>query len=247
MLPVVLDVTGRLALIVGGGPIGRRKAAALLAAGGHVRLVCLEARPPDETALNLTWLTTPYEPIHLDGIALAFASGPPAVNARVVADVRARRVWVNTASDPARAISSCPPSSAGAISCSPSAPAARSRSSARCAHHLSREFDDAFGSWVALLAELRSLIQAAYPQEERARRGTVQPQRMALARTAAPRKPGSGPRGDAYRGGTALIARRLRRLSCSPVQALRGVCRDRVAVSSLSSAYSLETDNYLDK
>ena len=170
MLPVVLDVTGRLALIVGGGPIGRRKAAALLAAGVHVRLVCLEARPPDETALNLTWLTTPYEPIHLDGIALAFASGPPAVNARVVADGAVRRVWVNTASDPAQGDFFLPAVvRRGDFLLAVSTGGAAPILSRAVRDHLSREFDDAFGSWVALLAELRPLIQAAYPQEERRR------------------------------------------------------------------------------
>ena len=40
-------MAGRLAVVVGGGSVGRRKATGLLAAGANVRLVSLEVRPPD--------------------------------------------------------------------------------------------------------------------------------------------------------------------------------------------------------
>lgn len=102
-----LDLRGRLALVVGLGVVGRRKARGVLAAGGRVRAV-----DPAPIARNLAdgreveagaieWLNVPYHAEHLQGASLAFAAGPEEVNRQVVRDAREAGVWVNSASDPA--------------------------------------------------------------------------------------------------------------------------------------------------
>jgi precorrin-2 dehydrogenase/sirohydrochlorin ferrochelatase len=96
--PVHLNVSGRRCLVVGGGPVARRKARALLEAGADVTMVASEV---DEVLAGLTLERRPYR----SGEAAAYrlvitATGDPEVDGQVFRDADAAGVWVNSADDP---------------------------------------------------------------------------------------------------------------------------------------------------
>jgi precorrin-2 dehydrogenase/sirohydrochlorin ferrochelatase len=100
MLPLFLNLNDRLCVVVGGGPVGRRRAAKLRRHGARVRLVCLEKPPEEDVDPKLEWITAPYRPEHLDAAFLIFAAASASVNQQVVADARARHLLVNSATEP---------------------------------------------------------------------------------------------------------------------------------------------------
>ncbi len=169
MLPLFLNLTGRLAVVIGGGAVGQRKADALRQAGAAVRLVCQEGRSLALGA-GVEWRTEPYCPAHLDGAALVFAAAPPDVNRQVVADARARGLWVNSATAPEECDFFLPATvRRGDLVIAVSTGGAAPGLAAEIRRRLEEQFDDAFGTWVALLAELRPIILARVANEVRRR------------------------------------------------------------------------------
>jgi cobalt-precorrin 5A hydrolase/precorrin-3B C17-methyltransferase len=103
--PIFLHhLQGTLVVVVGGGRVGQRKVAGLLAVGAHVRLISpivtpdLQAWAADS---QIEWLARPYAPGDLQGALLAFAATDQRpVNAQVAADARALRILCNVADAP---------------------------------------------------------------------------------------------------------------------------------------------------
>ncbi len=99
--PIELKLTGRTVLVVGLGPVGRRKAEALGATGARVVGVDPAAGSLDRSlGRGIEVLSEPYRAELLHGVSLAVAAGPPEVNHQVVADARRAGVWVCSTSDP---------------------------------------------------------------------------------------------------------------------------------------------------
>ena len=97
--PIVFHLQGRLCVIVGGGPVGIRKARALCRAGARVRLIAPPAGRPELAAVEV--IDRPYRQGDLAGAFLAFAATDDRqVNDAVAAEARAAGIPVNVADAP---------------------------------------------------------------------------------------------------------------------------------------------------
>ena len=98
--PVYLDLSGVPVLLVGGGLIATRKAAALAQAGADITVVA-----PVVTSELRELAAHVHQRGYQTGEAASYqlvitATDDEAVNARVAADARTAQVWVNSADDP---------------------------------------------------------------------------------------------------------------------------------------------------
>jgi siroheme synthase-like protein len=99
--PIELKLDGRTVLVVGLGPVGRRKAAALAAAGARVIGIDPAAGSLDpESVTGIEVVSEPYRAEQLQGASLVIAAGPPEINRQVVADAQKMGAWVSSTSDP---------------------------------------------------------------------------------------------------------------------------------------------------
>ncbi len=104
--PLTMDLAGRRAVVVGGGPVAARRTAGLGAAGADVILVapfaCEDVRDMVDAG-TVTWLDRDYAPGDLEGAWLVHtATGDRSTDDRVAADAEAGRVWCVRADDAAR-------------------------------------------------------------------------------------------------------------------------------------------------
>lgn len=100
--PVNLILRGQPVLVVGGGPVAHRKAAALVDAGAQVTVVAPDAVAAIADDARIRWHRRPYRRGEVASYRLAVtATDDPAVNAQVARDGAAAGVFVNSADDPA--------------------------------------------------------------------------------------------------------------------------------------------------
>lgn len=104
--PVSLDVAGRAVLVVGGGPVAARRAAALVRAGAQVTVVAPFACEDITTQAEqgaLHWQQREYTGADLGGSWLVHtATGDRDVDDRVAADAERARIWCVRADDAKR-------------------------------------------------------------------------------------------------------------------------------------------------
>lgn len=154
--PLMLDLTGRLVVIVGGGAVAARKAAGLLAAGaGRVRIVSPAFHP--DLPSGVEKVAERYVPSHLDGAVLVFAAtNDHAVNDTVVRDAASRGILASRAdADDALPGDFATPAlfRRGAVTVTVSAGTPSLAATIR--DGLSERFDDRWAQMAAILVTLR--------------------------------------------------------------------------------------------
>lgn len=100
LFPVALDVAGKSCLVVGGGPVARRKVESLLRCGARVTVIAPEVCAELTTLAPLAIETRPYHPGDVSGFRLVVtATGRPEVDGVVAAEAERAGIWVNSADD----------------------------------------------------------------------------------------------------------------------------------------------------
>lgn len=164
-MPLHLRLTGRRVLVVGAGPVGRRRVAAALGGGAQVRWVAPDVPPSPVVAEAVA---APFAPAHLRDVLLAFACAPPSVNATVVEAARAAGVLVGRADAPEEGDLVVPavvrrgPVTVGLTSGAPTATVALRRA-------LEAAVPDAWGLFAALVAEARERLAGGAERTRRLR------------------------------------------------------------------------------
>jgi precorrin-2 dehydrogenase/sirohydrochlorin ferrochelatase len=166
--PLVLDLTGRPVLLVGGGRETLMRVRSLLEAGARVTVVCpvdLPGLAELEAAGRIRWLRREYRAGDVEGHFLVVSDPPDRdVNARVFREAEARRVFMVAVDDPPNCSAIFPAVHRQgelilAVSTSGVSPAL----AVRIKERLSREFGPEYGLLLQLLRELRPEVAARYP------------------------------------------------------------------------------------
>ncbi len=94
--PIFVDLRGRKTVVVGGGPVARRKIESLLAAGAEVTLIAPEIIDDISSMTEITILKRSYLPGDLTGAILVIAATDDMeINAQVSSDAMALGIFCN--------------------------------------------------------------------------------------------------------------------------------------------------------
>jgi len=161
--PIMLNLAGRRALVVGGGKVALRKAQALAEAGARVRVVAPDILPEFAHDARVECVREPYGARHMEGVFLAVAAtDDEAVNARVAADARAAGALVNVVDRPALCDFIVPSVvERGRLMLAISTGGAAPSLARRIREHLEKEFGPSYATLLDALAEVRDRYKSA--------------------------------------------------------------------------------------
>lgn len=171
MYPLWLRVADRWCVVVGGGQVAARKAAALVDCGARVRMVSPDFLPELQHRDDLQRVPEPFQPHHLDGALLVIAAtDDPRVNAAVARHARRLGVLVNVVDEPDLCDFIVPAVvSRGDLTLAVCTHGASPTLARRLKDELADRYDQAYGQLAALLAEVRPMVHARFQDPARRR------------------------------------------------------------------------------
>jgi siroheme synthase-like protein len=166
-----LRLTGRRAVVIGGGPIGLEKVEGLLACDAGVTLVAPEAQPElVQLALegSIRWERREYEPDDLDGALIAIAATDDTdLNVRVFEDAEARSMLVNVVDVPPLCNFILPAIvRTGPLAVAISTAGASPALAKRMKREIAEEFGEPYAQLALILNEVRGWAKATLPTDQ---------------------------------------------------------------------------------
>jgi siroheme synthase-like protein len=163
-----LRLTGRRAVVIGGGPVGLEKVEGLLACDAQVTLVAPEAQPElVQLALegSIRWQQREYEPGDLDGALIAIAATSDTnLNVRVYEDAEARSMLVNVVDVPPLCNFILPAIvRTGPLAVAISTAGASPALAKRMKREIADEFGEPYAQLAVILNEVRGWAKATLP------------------------------------------------------------------------------------
>ena len=164
--PIFLDLTGRRCVVVGGGAVAEGKVRGLLAANATIALVAPQLTPALRDLVaseQIRHREGEYDASDLEDADLCLvATDDGAINARVAADARTRRILVNSADDPANCDFILPAVvRSGSVVVAASTGGASPALARRLREDLTAFLDEGYGPLGDLLGAVRSEVRAA--------------------------------------------------------------------------------------
>ena len=167
--PVMLDLQHTLCLVVGGGGVALHKTRGLLAAGATVEVIAPRIRPEFAALEGRVHLRhRPFRTRDLGGMHLVITcTDDPVVNARVAAEARDRRIWVNSADDPVNCTFTLPSvARQGDLSVMVSTNGKSPALSRWLRQRFELEFDESWSQLLDILATVRAEVRAGLGTSE---------------------------------------------------------------------------------
>lgn len=170
----MLRLADRRVVIVGGGSVAVRRARAMIAAGGRVRVVA-PSIDDELRSLPCEWRCRPFEPDDLEGAFLVVvATDDAAVNQAVAGEARRLGVLCNRADDPEAGDFVVPAHSRhGPITLAVHSGGVSAAAAARIRDDLARQLDPDWPVLLRAAAPYRAAIQTRYADQPARRRAAL--------------------------------------------------------------------------